>query len=239
MERIRILVVDDELELREMVAEFLQQHGFDIVTAKDGVEMRQRIAEQPFDLLLLDKTMPGEDGFSLARYAREHYSLGIIMLTASNDLIDKVVGLEIGADDYITKPFDLRELHARVKSVLRCNGTSNENAVTVEHSDSTIRLGLCVFDKAKHKLQDNEGIEIPLTSMEYDLLEAFVASPNRVLSRDFLLEVANKGDVDPFDRSIDTRISRLRKKIEIDPTKPKILKTVRNVGYIYVVDADS
>lgn len=232
-----ILVVDDEPELRDMVQEYLSRQGFDITTAEDGTALRRIVAEQSFDLVLLDINMPGEDGLSLARFLREHHEVSIIMLTAAGEIIDRVVGLEMGADDYITKPFDPRELLARIKSVLRRGGDSQTRAENTESSSTPrdgIRFGRCTLDPEAHQLFDQDGCEVPITSMEFDLLQAFANNPRRVLSRDQLLNLAHHRDWDPFDRSIDIRITRLRRKIEIDPAKPQCIKTVRGAGYMFV-----
>lgn len=238
-EMAHILVVDDEPELREMVEEYLSRQGFAVLTAGDGAAMRKVMAEHPVDLVLLDVTMPGEDGFTLARFLREHHQVGIIMVTAATDVVDRVVGLETGADDYITKPFNPRELLARIKSVLRRMAAGAEaGSSTSDMVPDGIRFGRCLLNLDAHKLFDEKGLEIPLTSMEFDLLQAFATHPNRVLSRDQLLELAHHGDWDPFDRSIDIRVTRLRRKIESDPAKPQTIRTVRGAGYIFVPRGD-
>lgn len=239
-EKSHILVVDDEPELREMVEEYLSRQGFAVFGAGDGAAMRKVMAEQPVDLVLLDVTMPGEDGFTLARFLREHHQVGIIMLTAANDVVDRVVGLETGADDYITKPFNPRELLARIKSVLRRMAARPEAGSSASNTlPDGIRFGRCLLNLDTHKLFDEKGLEIPLTSMEFDLLQAFATHPNRVLSRDQLLELAHHGDWDPFDRSIDIRVTRLRRKIEADPARPQTIRTVRGAGYIFVPNGDT
>jgi two-component system phosphate regulon response regulator OmpR len=245
-ENARILVVDDESELREMVEEYLSAKGYVVHQAENGEAMRQVLAEHEVDLVLLDVRMPGEDGFSLARYLREHYPVGIIMLTAVSETVDRIVGLEMGADDYVTKPYDPRELLARVKSVLRrlpAMGTAQaaeaEKLEPPAASSDGIRFGRCLLDLDSHQLFDEDGAEIAITSMEFDLLKAFATHPNRVLSRDQLLDMAHNRDWDPFDRSIDIRIARIRRKIEIDPGKPQTIKTVRGAGYIFVPGANS
>jgi two-component system phosphate regulon response regulator OmpR len=239
-EMTHILVVDDEPELREMVEEYLSRQGFAVLTAADGQAMRKVMAEQAVDLVLLDVTMPGEDGFTLARFLREHHQVGIIMVTAANDVVDRVVGLETGADDYITKPFNPRELLARIKSVLRRMAARPEAGSSASSTvPDGIRFGRCLLNLDAHKLFDEKGLEIPLTSMEFDLLQAFATHPNRVLSRDQLLELAHHGDWDPFDRSIDIRVTRLRRKIEADPANPQTIRTVRGAGYIFVPNGDT
>ena len=186
-------------------------------------------------MVILDLRMPGEDGLSLARYLREHSDVAIIMLTGSAEMIDRVVGLEIGADDYVAKPVDLRELLARVKAVLRRTSGRERDAREDRQSQVSARsqFGSCRFFPDTHKLFDAEGAEIAITPMEFQLLKVFAEHRGRVLNRDQLLELAHDQGWEPFDRSIDIRISRLRKKIEPDASKPEVIKTVRGVGYLY------
>ncbi len=234
-----ILVVDDEPDLREMIEEYLVQQGLGVTTAENGAAMRRVVAERPVDLVLLDIRMPGEDGLSLARFLREHYPVGIIMLTAAGEVVDRIVGLEMGADDYLAKPFDPRELLARIKSVLRRLALRVTPNVTAADSAPTgIRFGHCRLNLESHQLFDLNGAEIPITSMEFDLLQAFATHPNRVLTRDQLLDMAHSRDWEPFDRSIDIRITRIRRKIEDDPAKPQTIKTIRGKGYIFIPDKD-
>lgn len=227
-----ILVVDDDENQRWLVKTYMQKHGYDVLTANDGVAMREQISDRKVDIVLLDVSMPGEDGFTLARYLREHHDVGIIMLTASGDLIDRVLGLEIGADDYVTKPFEPRELMARVKAVLR--RISDSPSVSSAGSDENLlELGKYTVDIEARELKSLEGDVVSLTSMEFDLLVIFAKHPERVLTRENLLSMTHKSTTDPFDRSIDIRIGRVRKKIENDPADPMIIKTVRGVGYVY------
>lgn len=235
-----ILVVDDEIEVREMLAEYLQSRGFRLSAVADAAACRTFIAERPVDLVLLDINMPGEDGLTLARFLRESSRCGIIMLTAAGSTVDRIVGLEIGADDYLVKPFDLRELLARVRSVLRRlgEGTSADNGNSAPASaPRTARIGRCLLDLDARTLSTRDGIDVPITSMEFDLLKAFIEHPNRVLSRDQLLDLAHKREWEPFDRSIDVRITRLRRKVEANPAKPEAIKTVRGVGYMFIPQA--
>jgi two-component system phosphate regulon response regulator OmpR len=226
--RAEIVAVDDEPEIRGLVAEYLGRHGYSVRTADGGAALRALLAKKPADLILLDVAMPGEDGFSVARQLRAQTQAAIIFVTAAHEVTDRVVGLEVGADDYLTKPFDLRELVARVRSVLRRTRSAAGQATT------RMRFGRCVLDLDAHKLFDSEGREIRITRMEYDLLAAFARRPNRVLSRDQLLALAHQRESEAFDRSIDIRISRLRRKIEPDVTHPQVIKTVRGSGYVYV-----
>ena len=233
----RILVVDDDSDVRFMLRRYLDRHGFHVEAVEDGAHMREIIAEQEFDLVVLDLNMPGEDGFSLARFLRDNHPVGIIMLTAASEVVDRIVGLEVGADDYVTKPFEPRELLARIKSVLRrMEGAATSAADQQGSAHSRVSFGVCTLDLDARKLFGEHDEEITITSMEYDLLKAFSENPNKVLSRDQLLNLAHNRDWEPFDRSIDIRIARLRRKIEPDPAKPKVIKTVRGAGYIYVVD---
>jgi two-component system phosphate regulon response regulator OmpR len=235
----RVLVVDDEAEIREMLSEYLNSHGFEVMAADSGKSMRELLAKQVPDVVLLDVNLPGEDGLTLARYIRERFDLPIIMVTAADEVVDRVVGLEVGADDYLTKPFDPRELRARIKSVLRrYQRVAPATRVTQESTGRRIAFGRCTLDLDTRQLLDADNREIPLTSMEFDLLKVFAERPNRVLTRDQILNITRNRDWDPFDRSIDIRIARLRKKIEADPDKPGTLKTVRGSGYVFVPNPD-
>ncbi|WP_269931747.1 response regulator [Aminobacter sp. HY435] len=227
-----VVVCDDEPDVRDAVAEYLERNGYAVTTADAGPALRTLIDAQPVDVVILDIRMPGEDGLSLARYLREHSNVAIIMLTGSAEIIDKVVGLEVGADDYVAKPVDLRELLARVKAVLR--RTSGQEPARGDHLGPHIaQFGTCRLDLETHKLLDAIGTDIAITPMEFQLLKVFADNRGRTLNRDQLLELAHDRGWDPFDRSIDIRISRLRKKIESDPSKPQVIKTIRGVGYLY------
>ncbi len=234
-ERPRILVVDDDSDVRFMLERYLTRHGFQVDTVENGARMREVIGGSDFELVVLDLNMPGEDGISLARYLRDNHRVGIIMLTAAAEVVDRIVGLEVGADDYVTKPFEPRELLARIKSVIR--RMEDASAPPTERSPdrgARIAFGECALDLDAHKLYGEDGQEITITSMEFDLLKAFADNPNKVLSRDQLLSLAHNRDWEPFDRSIDIRITRLRRKIEPEPKKPQIIKTVRGAGYIFL-----
>jgi DNA-binding response OmpR family regulator len=236
-EPVHVVVVDDEPEIRIMLSDYLSHAGFRVSTAEGGAAMRQVLAEGPADLVILDITMPGEDGLSLARYLREHTKgVGIVMLTAAGGVVDRIVGLEMGADDYIAKPVDLRELLARVRSVLRRLHLplAPGGAAGAKEGSRKVAFGSFHLDLDAHRLYAADGAEVPITSMEFDLLRAFADNPNRVLSRDRLLDLAHNRDWEPFDRSIDIRITRLRRKIEADPAKPQVIKTVRGSGYIFI-----
>lgn len=233
----RLIVVDDEEHLRDMIAEYLNKSGFSVRTATGGAALDQLLAEEEADILLLDVNMPDEDGFSIARRIRAKSSMPILMLTAASDIVDKIVGLEIGADDYVTKPFDLRELKARIRALLRRNQqcapvARHEKSDELERAKRT-PFGKMFLDVEACCLVHADGTGEPLTAMEFDLIRAFLQNPDRVLTRDRLLDLAHKRDNDPFDRSIDVRVTRIRKKIEHDPAKPQTIKTVRGTGYIY------
>ncbi|MBX2883005.1 MAG: response regulator [Granulosicoccus sp.] len=232
----RILVVDDSSVQRLKVKSYLEQKGFTANVAEGGEEMKALFAKEQFDIVLLDVNMPGDDGFTLVPWLREHQTVGIIMLTASDELVDRVLGLELGADDYVTKPFEPRELMARIKSVLRrvqsLSGNTRETA-----SDSQVSFGNYQLDMSSQQLLDEKGNHVGITSMEFDLLRAFAENPGRVLDRDTLLNLAHNRDWDPYDRSIDIRIARIRRKIEPNPSKPSIIKTVRGSGYIFLQES--
>lgn len=227
-----ILVCDDEADIREMLNEYLTLKGYTVIEAQNAADLREKLDFAAVDLILLDINMPGEDGLSVLRSLSGKAAPAVIMLTAAGDVVDRIIGLEFGADDYLGKPVDLRELEARIKAVLRRRG-----ATTTEAADSggktRFRFGKCWLNLDAAKLTDEAGIEIPLTAMEFNLLALFARNSGRVLNRDQILEGAHDRSWDPFDRSIDIRISRLRKKIEVNPQKPATIRTVRGVGYLY------
>ena len=234
----RVLIVDDDTSVREMLAEYLATHGYEVAQADRGTAMREAVERSLPDVVLLDVNLPGEDGLTLARFLRERYDVGIIMVTGAADVVDRVAGLEVGADDYVVKPFDPRELRARVKSVLRrmqARAPEAQAAVAPDPAPrSRVRIGACALDLASHRLFAADGQEIPLTAMEFDLLRVFVEHPNQVLNRDRLLTLTRNREWEPFDRSIDIRIARVRRKIEADPDHPQAIRTVRGTGYMYV-----
>ena len=232
-----IIVCDDEPDIRDMIGEYLERQGYTVSAVEDGVALRSLLEEDDADLVVLDINMPGEDGLSLARFLRERGSIGIIMLTASGEVVDRIIGLEMGADDYLAKPVDLRELLARIRSVTRRAGEGSVREETSgsepNHAGTSVSFGMCRLDLDAGRLFGPNGEEVPLTAMEFRLLKVFATHRGRVLNRDQLLEMAHDRNWDPFDRSIDIRISRLRKKIEPDPKKPAIIRTVRGLGYIF------
>jgi two-component system, OmpR family, response regulator len=227
-----IAVLDDEADITTLVANYMRGHGYRVSEVHDGRALMQLMAADPPALVLLDLGLPGEDGFSIARQLREHWRCGLVIVTGRGDAIDKVVGLEVGADDYVTKPFDLRELAARVKAVLR-RIVPAEEARAVAPRDR-YRFAGWELDVSARRLNAPGGAEVGLTSGEFDLLLAFVRHPGRVLSRDFLLEQTRGREAAPFDRTVDVQIGRLRKKLEAVVDEPQIIKSVRSAGYILV-----
>lgn len=234
MSAAHVVVVDDEEDLRDPVADYLRAEGLSVSTAADGEELDAIMRCRPVDVVILDVNMPGEDGFSITRRLRASGPIGIVMLTAKRDSVDRIVGIELGADDYLTKPFELRELLARVRGLLRRLGTASAPPASLGRE---VRFGRCLLNLDTRKLYGPDGAEVPITAMEFDLLQAFAKRPNRVLTRDQLLELAHHRDEEPFERSVDMRIVRLRRKIEVDPAKPQTIKTVRGVGYLFVPGA--
>ena len=228
--RPHIVVVEDETTQRRVLVDYLTRQNFRVSGVDGGPALRKLVERDLPEVVLLDVGLPGEDGFALARWLRERSAqMGIVMVTAASETVDRVLGLEIGADDYIAKPFEPRELLARVKSVLR----RATGAVTI--AGPRVRMGRRVLDLEKRVLVDPaDSSEETLTASEFDLLEVFAKHPNRPLQRDWLLEVTAHREMEAFDRAIDLRITRLRRKIEPDPAHPEAIRTVRGVGYIFV-----
>ena len=230
-EKPHILVVDDHREIRDGLAKFMGEHGFRVSTAPDGKGMRRVLEESRVDLIVLDLMLPGEDGLTLCRELRGKSNIPVVMLTAMGEETDRIVGLEMGADDYVAKPFNPRELVARVKAVLRRARSLPE---TVRPPDETVvRFENWALNIARRELEAADGTAVPLSTGEFNLLQVFVRHPGHVLSRDQLLDLTQGREAAPFDRSIDTQISRLRRKIEEDPKDPKIIKTVWGGGYVF------
>ena len=233
----RIAVLDDEPDWADAVREYLVDLGYDVDCLKAAWELEPYLAREKPDLVILDIAMPGEDGLSLARFIRKSGTTGIIMATAAGRAIDRIVGLEIGADDYVVKPYELRELLARIKSVLRrvkaAPASATPQAVAAPEGRS-LRFGSLTLDLDARRLVDGSNGPVELTAMEFDLLQALATRPNRVLSRGQLQEFAHGRSADESDRSIDIRVTRLRKKIEPDPEHPRFIKTVRGEGYVFV-----
>ncbi|MGG5887851.1 response regulator [Falsiroseomonas sp. HC035] len=245
-----IIVCDDEPDLREAVAEYLARRGFDVRRAEDGAALRRQLAERMADLVVLDIAMPGEDGLSVARALRAESDIGIVMLSAAGDVVDRVVGLEVGADDYVAKPVDLRELLARLRAVLRRReataaaigaAPAAPAPVAAPPAPAThrIRMGRTWLDLDARRLTGPDGQEIPLGPSEFALLRAFAERPGRVLTREVLLDLAHPRGDEHFDRSIDVRIARIRRKVEAVPDRPAVIRTIRGAGYVFDPTAES
>lgn len=242
-----LAVLDDEPDITQLLAGYLQAQGFRVTELHNGPALMALMRQDPPALVLLDLGLPGEDGFSIARQLREHWRCGLVIVTGRGDAIDKVVGLEVGADDYVTKPFDLRELLARIKAVLRrlapAGDTGASPAVSAASvlpagapvaARSTLRFEGWTLDTAARRLLSPAGQDVVLTSGEFDLLAAFAQHPGRVLSRDFLLEQTRGREAGPFDRTIDVQVGRLRRKLDDDADQPQLIKSVRGAGYLFV-----
>ncbi len=249
-----IAILDDEPDITQLLATYLGSNGFRVTQRHQGSALLELMAVDAPDLVLLDLGLPGEDGLSIARRLREHWNCGLVIVTGRGDAVDKIVGLEVGADDYVTKPFDLRELLARVKAVLRrtrapeapAPGVPPPQAATTPPNHRAgiaaaggangerFRFAGWLLDRRARRLAAPDGTEVALTSGEFDLLCVFAQHPGRVLSRDFLLEATRGREAAPFDRTVDVQIGRLRKKLEADPQNPQILKSVRSAGYVLV-----
>jgi two-component system OmpR family response regulator len=228
-----ILIVDDQREICDLVQEYLSGEGYRVSTAQDGAGMRKVMGQSPVDLVILDLMLPGEDGLTLARVLRQETpNVAIIILTGRGEIVDRIIGLEMGADDYLPKPFHLRELLARVKSVLRrALNRSAENQAASPRSKA--KFAGWNLDLSSRELLSPSGKEVRLTTGEFDLLTAFVNNANQVLTRDRLLDLARNREGGPFDRTIDVQVGRLRRKLEDDPQRPTMIKTVRGTGYIF------
>ena len=232
---LHIAVVDDEVDVTQLLAHYLAAQGYRVTQLHDGQSLMALMRADVPALVLLDLGLPGEDGFSLARQLREHWRCGLVIVTGRGDAVDKIVGLEVGADDYVTKPFDLRELLARIKAVLRrtLDGDASP-AAPAGSARSKLRFAGWELDTAARQLTGLQGEQVALTGGEFDLLCAFALHPGRVLSRDFLLEQTRGREAGPFDRTIDVQVGRLRKKLEADTGSPQIIKSVRGAGYVLV-----
>lgn len=233
-----IVVVDDEQPAREMVGDYLRMHGFNVSLCDGGASLRKVIAQQVPDLIVLDLNMPEEDGLSIVRDLKSRMNVPVIMLTATASPIDRVVGLELGADDYLAKPCELRELMARIRSVLRRSAPVKATAAAEADKKEMVRFGTKWLNLEAQTLEDDDGNEHPLTASEFGLLKVFAANPKRVLSRERLLELANARDSEAFDRAIDLRIMRIRRKIEPDPSRPAVIRTIRGGGYVFSPTGD-
>lgn len=231
-----IAVVDDDASMAGMIADYIQMNGYRVRTFDGGPAFRAFLAQETPDLAVLDLNMPGEDGLSIVRHLKSTTDIPVIMLTGTASLVDRVVGLELGADDYLAKPCELRELLARIRSVLRrsqIQAQFAETAKDVDHPSRRIRFGTKWLDFDAQVLADENGSQTQLVHSEFQLLKAFAENPRRVLSRERLLDLASVRDTDAFDRAIDVRITRIRRKIEPDPAHPTVIRTVRGSGYIF------
>jgi two-component system, OmpR family, response regulator len=230
-----ILIVDDDREIRDLLSRFLERNGYRVSVAREEREMLKVLQDAAIDLVVLDAMLPGKNGFTICRELRAAGSLPIIMLTAAGEETDRIVGLEMGADDYVAKPFNPRELLARMRAVLR---RASEPGRAVETPRGALHFAGWTLDVARRRLLSPEGAMVTLSTGEFDLLLAFAERPQRVLSRDQLLDLARGRGPAPFDRSIDVQVSRLRRKIEVDPRSPEIIATVRGGGYVFTPDVE-
>jgi two-component system, OmpR family, response regulator len=226
-----LLVVDDDREIRDLLKRYLTKHGYRVTTARDGQEMRKALRDWQLDLIVLDLMLPGEGGLELCRNIRVESTIPVIMLTALGEETDRIIGLEMGADDYLPKPFNPRELLARIKAVMRRGRDGSSTSRTV--GGETLVFADWRLEVAKRRLRSPQGVIVDLTGGEYDLLVAFAERPQRVLNRDQLLDITRGREAAPLDRSIDVQIGRLRRKIEPDPANPELVKTVRGAGYVF------
>jgi DNA-binding response OmpR family regulator len=233
-----ILIVDDEPEIRTLLRKCFEREGFQVSEAQDGAGLRACIEQRPVSLITLDLTLGGEDGLELAREVRAKCNVPIVMITGKGDTIDRVVGLELGADDYIAKPFQLREVVARVRAVLRRYGAGEQSApAATSAAHERYEFADMVLDVTSRELSGGAHKSQELTTAEFNLLAIFVKRPHRVLSRDNIMDLLKGHDWSPVDRSIDALVGRLRKKVEPDPDHPRLIKTVRGVGYVLAADA--
>jgi two-component system phosphate regulon response regulator OmpR len=232
-----ILVVDDDPRIRQMLIRYFEDEGYLVSAAGDGTEMRGQLRQKEIDIILLDLSLPGgQDGLDLAREVRSQSDVPIMMLTGRDDVVDRIIGIEIGADDYIAKPFHLREVHARLKSILRRRQPGVSKPETNE--DKVIRFEGWSLNLSRRQLLGPDGAEVDLTTGEFDMLAAFLQNAGRVLTRDFLMDSTRGRQLEAFDRTIDAQIVRLRRKIEADASNPQLIKAVRGVGYIFTGKID-
>jgi len=229
-----ILIVDDDCDIRDLLSEYLQKQGYRASVAADGRAMRSVLSRAAPDLIVLDLMLPGEDGLTLCREVRAQSDIPIIMLTARGEEVDRIVGLEMGADDYLSKPFSPRELVARIKSILRRTRSLPSNLKPDEAKN--LRFAGWTLDIATRNLISPEGVTVSLSGTDYKLLRIFLDHPNRVLNRDQLIDMTQSRDAGPFDRSIDLQVSRLRRRLNDNPKEPAIIKTVRGEGYVLAAE---
>lgn len=237
-EPVNVLIVDDDAEVRALLREYFELEGYRVSEAADGTEMRAHLAKHPVTLITLDVNLPGQDGFALAREIRAERNVPIVMISGKNDPIDRVIGLELGADDYITKPFNLREVLARVRAVLRRYQHDDRPAASITGQPKNERYSFdgFVLSIPRRELTDANGRVVELTTAEFNLLELFLTRPARVMTRDNIMDALKGHEWSPLDRSIDTLVARLRKKVETDTEHPRLIKTVRGVGYAFAAE---
>jgi two-component system, OmpR family, response regulator len=235
-----ILVVDDDARIRQMLMRYFEDEGYRVTAVGDGAGMRAELRTNSVDIILLDLSLPGgQDGFDLAREVRATSDIPIIMLTGRDDVLDRIIGIELGADDYIAKPFHLREVHARLKSILRRRQPPRPAVPQPAEADNqTIRFEGWHLDRSRRQLKNPDDIEVELTTGEFEMLCAFIDHPGRVMTRDFLMDVTRGRHLEAFDRTIDAQIVRLRRKIEADAKHPQLIKAVRGVGYVFTGKID-
>ncbi len=237
MAQTTLLIVDDDVEIRELLGQFLSKYDYNVLLAQDGIEMFEHFEAQAIDLIILDIMMPGDDGLTLCQKLRTRTNTPILMLSAVNEETDRIVGLEMGADDYLAKPFNPRELLARIKAILRRSESgearTDEAGELVRTQQQCFTFAGWTLNQATRMLESPDELEVDLSAGEFTLLNAFLTSPEQILSRDQLLEHTHNRSCGPFDRSIDVQVSRLRQKLEDDPKNPKIIKTVRGGGYMF------
>lgn len=233
-----ILIVDDDPEIRELLEEYLTNNGYLTSSIPDGSTLEALLDKKHIDLVILDVMLPGEDGYALCRRLRVQYNTPIIMLTARSDDIDRIIGLEIGADDYLAKPFNPRELVARIKAIFRIMGEAVIRQEPTSLEDKKIYFGDLCLDLCRHQLSNNDGVVIPIGSADYKLLKVFLEKPNRVLSRDLLLDLTQGRQAGPFDRAIDVQVSRLRQRLNSNGKLSDAIKTIRGEGYIFTIPVE-
>lgn len=235
-----VLVVDDDPDIRSLIKDYLEDEGFRITTAGDGAQMRKALEKEPAHLVILDVRLPGESGLDLALHLRQSSEVPIIMLSQKDDVVDRVAGLELGADDYVPKPFHLRELLARIRSLIRRSEVRADSDAAPskdkDNGEEALRFSGWLLNTRRRELFSPDDGPVELSAGEFNLLVAFVERPNRILSRDQLLDIVYNREAALFDRSIDVQIGRLRRKIEADPKRPALIKTVRGAGYMFTGD---
>lgn len=239
-DKTHILVVEDDEMVQDIVKHYLENEDYRVSVVEEGIAMRAVMEADPAELVIMDIRLPGEDGFALTQYLHEHYDVGVIIVSARTDPVDRVVGLEIGADDYVTKPFNERELLARVRSVLRRLRRRTAAPAEAEEADTavadTVLFAGWRLNCGARQLTNGNGEAVPLTSSEFNLLHSFIANPQRVMTRDRLMDLVYQRNYEPFDRSIDVLVTRLRRKIEEEPKTPALIKTVRGAGYLFAAE---